>query len=207
MVMQTLHRTVPNSVGTIDPQKTEYCTCGREIARLPLSKGLEAIVHQEDAIKLAGRKYYADVNRTRKDNSQLIYARRRATRKTAPRLHEEIAQLHGVNTKGKQIDHGNGDTLDNRWICNLRVLTHAENVHNQPPRRGKPIAYKGISKEGDFYVVKLTVDGETKRIGSFETLDEARVYYNWRAFQERGPVAWLNSIEEVQSEVRSEVAA
>jgi hypothetical protein len=57
MVMQTLHRTVPNSVGTIDrsnAQKTEYCTCGRPIARLPLSKGLEAIVHQEDALKLQG---------------------------------------------------------------------------------------------------------------------------------------------------------
>jgi len=201
MVMQTLHRTVPNSVGTIDrsnAQKTEYCTCGRLIARLPLSKGLEAIVHQEDALKLAGRKYYADVNRTRPDKSQLVYARRRADRHTAPRLHEEIAQLHGVSTRGKQIDHANGDTLDNRWICNLRVVTHAENVQNHPPRRGKAIAHKGISKEGEFYVAKFRVNGETKRLGSFKTLEEAIVRYNWEVLQKTGPIGRLNSIEPVQ---------
>lgn len=168
-------------------------------------------MHEADAIALGKAKFYADVNRTRKaDGSQLIYARRRVDRKKAERLHEAIARLHGAETKGKQIDHGNGNTLDNRWGCNLRVVTHQENVHNQPAQRGRAIAYKGVVKRGDYFAAQIRVDGETKCLGTFSTPEEAAIRYNWEIVRLTGAIGRLNEIKEtteVQTEVRSEVAA
>jgi hypothetical protein len=60
------------------------------------------------------------------------------------------------------------------------------------------IAHKGISKEGEFYVAKFRANGETKRLGSFKTLEEAIVRYNWEVLQKTGPIGRLNSIEQVQ---------
>jgi hypothetical protein len=66
---------------------------------------------------------------------------------------------------------------------------------------------QGHLEEGEFYVAKFRANGETKRLGSFKTLEEAIVRYNWEVLQKTGPIGRLNSIEEVQNEVRSEVAA
>lgn len=44
---------------------------------------------------------------------------------------------------GVEVDHINGNTLDNRR-CNLRFATRAEQNYNRGPRRGLSSKYKGV---------------------------------------------------------------
>lgn len=48
--------------------------------------------------------------------------------------------------KGKEIDHINGDKLDNR-ICNLACVTHVENMNN-------PITLRKLSKPRTYHKKK-----------------------------------------------------
>lgn len=78
-----------------------------------------------------------------------------------------------------EIDHINGDGLDNRW-CNLRECTKGQNNANMRKRRGTRSGFKGVS----FYKLglknwraRITVDGREKTIGYFETEELAAQAY------------------------------
>jgi len=199
MVMQTLHRTVPNPVGTIDRsnvEKTEYCPkCGKAIVRIPLTLDKFAIIHAEDLDVIEGRKFSADENQRNVNGKQLYYAR---DRRTGDRMHRLIAAKHVEDLTGLQVDHKSTDTLDNRWECNIRAATPAQNHWNRPPSARNTTGYKGVSAYGDKFLAKIRADGKDIRIGVFATAKEAAAAYNKMAERLRGEFAWLNSIESEQ---------
>lgn len=110
---------------------------------------------------------------------------------------------------GKQIDHVNGNTFDNRK-CNLRRATHQENGWNKGKpkggRFGKPASqYKGvsrcISRDGTVYwrvIIKLTAKGVVPakfvRLGPFNSEIAAARAYNEEIVKHRGEFAWVNPI-------------
>jgi len=103
------------------------------------------------------------------------YARRR---KPGPRnqnnhllMHREL--LHCSKTQ--EIDHKNGNGLDNRR-SNLRKVTHQQNVRN----RTGPIN-KGVSKIGNKFRARISLDGEKQHIGIFDTQQQAIRAYQQRA--------------------------
>lgn len=69
-----------------------------------------------------------------------------------------------------QIDHINGDRLDNR-MANLREVTHAENMLNQGPRKNNKSGVVGVSwsKAGG----KWQANGPRQYIGTFSTFELA----------------------------------
>lgn len=71
----------------------------------------------------------------------------------------------------KLIDHVNGNPLDNRWL-NLRLATHSQNGHNKKVTKSNSTGVKGVSKSknGKF---KATIN-----LGSFNTVEEAKVVYD-----------------------------
>lgn len=94
--------------------------------------------------------------------------------------------MHRVITgvaDGLQIDHIDGDGLNNRRE-NLREVTHAQNMQNRkPPKHGKS-PYRGVqvgNKPGKWRA-RVRVNGVTHRLGTFDDeLEAARVAAEFRA--------------------------
>jgi len=98
-----------------------------------------------------------------------------------------------------KVDHINGDSLDNRRL-NLRVCSHAANLHNIGKRRdGTTSEYKGVwlNKRTGHYESAITSEGHTYYIGSkFPNQELAALAYNHKAIEVYGEFAYLNVIPE-----------
>lgn len=82
---------------------------------------------------------------------------------------------HGAVPEGMQVDHCNGDKLDNR-ILNLRLVTASQNQQNQHgPKRGSTSGHKGIDWRRDYgkWRVRITIDRDSIHVGTFSDLDDA----------------------------------
>jgi hypothetical protein len=94
-------------------------------------------------------------------------------RKTVARLHRIILGItHGDTSI--EIDHRNGDPLDN-CRANLRPLDHAENMANRSgPTSLNKSGYRGVfyDKARDKWVANIMVRGKARR-ARFETVEEA----------------------------------
>lgn len=85
---------------------------------------------------------------------------------------------------GKDVDHINGDTLDNRRQ-NLRICTHKENTHNAKLSRANKSGYKGVyfSTERNKYRAGITLNGIYKHIAYANTAEEAARLYDVAAIR------------------------
>jgi len=106
--------------------------------------------------------------------------------------------LHRFITKcppDKEVDHINGDGLDNRRI-NLRICSHAENHRNLAKRAPETASspFKGVcwDAERGKWMAKILADGHTKFLGRFDSGGEAAVAYDIEAEKIFGEFARLN---------------
>lgn len=94
---------------------------------------------------------------------------------------------------GMQVDHRNGDGLDNRR-ANLRLATASQNRGNMrlPPRNTS--GYKGVSwdKARAKWVARISANGRYRCLGRFDDPWEAAQTYNAAAIEYWGEFAWLN---------------
>lgn len=95
--------------------------------------------------------------------------------------------------KNKQIDHINGDKMDNRKE-NLRLCSGGENARNQPPTKGK---YKGVhfAKLHRKWCAQITKNYKCIHIGLFKCQHCAAKAYNNKATQLHREFAYLNEVE------------
>jgi len=110
-------------------------------------------------------------------------------KKTTVTMHRLIMNIPRKN--GLSVDHINHDGLDNRK-CNLRVVTHAENMRNTRLRTDSSTGYKGVQKSRDKFMAMLTCHGKTHYIGSFDTPLEAALARDKVAIEVHGEFALLN---------------
>ncbi len=100
---------------------------------------------------------------------------------------------------GVQVDHINGDGLDNRRE-NLRVCTVAENARNSKPRLGTVSRFKGVAltRGGKKFCAQIhaPITGQKKHLGTFDTEIEAAKAYNAAAIQAYGEFARINQFDE-----------
>jgi hypothetical protein len=95
---------------------------------------------------------------------------------------------YGAIPDGMQIDHVNGDRQDNR-ICNLRIATHTDNVHNQRTEHSNnKLGVLGVSRSpgAKTYVAQIQVNGKKISLGRYPSVDTARAAY-LRAKEELHP--------------------
>ena len=84
------------------------------------------------------------------------------------------ARTHGKKQKGMQIDHINGDILDNR-VENLRIATYAENQCNAKKRVDNTSGVKGVCwKKGlNKWYAQIKHNKELLYLGVFKDKKEA----------------------------------
>jgi hypothetical protein len=96
-------------------------------------------------------------------------------------LHRALMNLHYGD--GREIDHINGDGLDNRR-GNLRIVNHAQNLQNQRKQANRSSRYRGVSlyKRDGVWVAQMKLNGVRHYLGRYRTEDEAgAVSAAWRA--------------------------
>lgn len=152
---------------------------------IPLTQGKHAIVDAADYEWLAQWKWSADKAR------DTYYARTRINGH-----HMRLHRLLLGDPKSMQIDHINGNPLDNRR-CNLRICLNKENSRNCKKRGNRSSKYKGVSwwKRNSCWRVQITVDYVNYHIGYFPTEITAAKAYNAAALEHFGEFARLNAID------------
>lgn len=96
--------------------------------------------------------------------------------------HPELQQTRPIflhqfltNANGKDVDHENNDTLDNRK-SNLRIVVESNNSKNRKGRnKNNKSGYRNVTwnKADGKWIVQLQISGKNKRLGSFDDVHEA----------------------------------
>lgn len=150
----------------------EIQICG-DVAFVPLTQGLVAIIDASDAPLAAFHNWCATINKS------VTYAVRSAS-KDEPN-HRARILLHRVIMSAPDdllVDHINGDGLDCRR-ANMRLATFAENARNQRRRITNTSGFKGVSyvKESGKWQARIRFAGARENLGYFATREEASAAY------------------------------
>lgn len=133
--------------------------------RVPLTRGLTAVIDEADAERVRARKWNAQ------KGGHTWYAYTMVRREGVQRslsMHRFILEVGD----DELIDHRNGDGLDNRR-ANLRSCSHAENLRNQRKRDDATSRFKGVHRAANGrWRVEIEQNGERLTLGTF--LDEER---------------------------------
>ena len=150
---------------------------------IPLTKGKEAIVSDSDYEWLSQHSWHAHsegyaVGRLRGQGESKVFMHRAIT--------EPLA--------GREVDHINGDRLDNRRE-NLRLVTRSQQNMNQSPRGGSS-RFKGVSWfcHQDIWQAKIKIDGKQIHLGHYSIEEDAARAYNEAAREMFGEFALLNDL-------------
>ena len=156
----------------------------REIA---LTQGKVALVDDEDYERVAELSWYAGKTQNK------WYAMRQHRRADGSYytlyLHRFI-----MGHPDLHVDHKDGNTFDCRR-GNLRLATRSQNRTNAKMRTDNTTGYRGVfwEKDREKWTAKIAVNGSIqRRIGSFDTAEEAAVAYDAEAKKLHGEFARLN---------------
>lgn len=155
-----------------------------DMKKIPLTRGKYAIVDDEDYVYLSqfswhdgGR--YAIRHTSRKDGHRPVW------------MHREII---GVS-KGKHVDHINGDCYDNRRT-NLRLATSSQNNQNAKIRKDNTTGYKGVcyrAKSRD-YVAYININGKRIHLKTYRNLEDAIVARKTAELKYHGAFAYQRRV-------------
>ena len=87
-----------------------------------------------------------------------------------------------------EIDHINGDKLDNR-IGNLRLASRGQNATNATAQKSSRTGLRGVHYHRDAkrYRAQLSKNGKTTSLGYFDTPEQAHAAYLNAARKVHGP--------------------
>jgi hypothetical protein len=149
---------------------------------IPLTRGLAAKVSPIDYDHLVKWKWYAN----RGGRGGLRWHAKRGMGKLYMSMHRQILGA----ASGVEVDHINGDPLDNRRE-NLRVANRSQNMANIPPR--SKTGFKGVhrTKSGRFQVC-IRHNWKLLHLGTFDCPSAAARAYDAKAKELFGEFARPN---------------
>jgi hypothetical protein len=136
--------------------------------KIKLTQNKFALVDDEDYEKLNQYSWYAEKGR------YTYYAARTDKLKKKIRIHRFIMNP----TSNLQIDHINGNGLDNRKE-NLRICTHQQNQYNKKLSKNNSSGIKGVhwDKSRNKWRAKIKINNKEKYLGRFKDRIEAKEVY------------------------------
>lgn len=148
-----------------------------------------AVVDDDDFQRVS--KYKWSLRKENKTNNT-FYVRSMTFKKRG----DNATLLHRLITNapdGYDVDHANGNGLDNRR-GNLRVCTHQMNGANQKTPKHNTTGFKGVSGKGNKFRAYIKVNYKQVYLGTFSTAIEAANAYNLGAQKYFGEFAKLNQL-------------
>ena len=112
-------------------------------------------------------------------------------------MHREIINAPA----GMQIDHINGNGLDNRK-ANLRLCNNAQNQQNRRKRSRATSLFKGVGWHDNRWRARITVNGKQIEIGRFKSEFLAAEAYDQKAIELFSEFANLNFPSQKQKLLR-----
>ena len=92
-------------------------------------------------------------------------------------LHHLVWLFERNEWPAKNLDHIDGDKLNNKF-CNLRLADQKENNQNlRKPHRDSKTGFLGVSKKRNKFVAKICKLGKKQVLGIFNTAEEAHERY------------------------------
>jgi len=159
--------------------------------KIKLTQGKFALVDDADFDWLNQWKWYAQKQRN------TFYA----VRNVRVGLKQKIVKMHrlilGLDfDDGRQGDHINMDTLDNRR-ANLRIAIHAQNQRNRGRNANNTSGYKGVywNKQKKKWRAYIKVNGKQKYLGYFDDPIKAARAYDEAAKKHHKEFAQMNQME------------
>lgn len=145
-----------------------------QAAEIPLTRGRVAIVDADVLPELSGYNWRAIVDNRDRGSCYAVADVRTGGKKITVTMHRLIMKA----AKGVQVDHRNGDGLDNRR-SNLRLATIQQNSFNRGPNRNNKSGYKGVywGESSHKWYAQIKINGHKRTIGFFEDKREAWMAY------------------------------
>ncbi len=153
---------------------------------ISLTRGVSAVVDDDDYEKLSQYNWQARVQ---------TYTGLFRAKRTGKEKEVDMARQIMNCPDGLEVDHINGDLLDNRK-CNLRICTHQENMRNRRLQKNNTTGYRGVSyaSRDGIYTAQIYLNRKCIRLGRFKTPDAAAIAYNDAAKIHYGEFAKLNDV-------------
>lgn len=149
--------------------------------KIKLIHGGTAIIDDVDYQNVKDIRWYADKHRNKHYATGCLHSK-----------HIRMHQIIMGKKEGFEIDHINGDGLDNRR-SNLRFVTHSQNLMNFKSKR----IFRGVywSEEKKKWRVYICLNYKTTFCGYFKDKNQAALAYNKKAIELFGEFATLNTIK------------
>ncbi len=157
---------------------------------IDLNQGQQTIIDDEDWDKVNHINWCADKD-TANPGKYYVRGLNKATNKKV-RLHRYLSNA----PKGMEVDHINGNTLDNRK-CNLRICTKSQNQMNRGKTKKNKSGYKGVSwcTSCNGWKAYLWTGEKNLYLGLFSFKKEAALAYNRASIKHHGEFAYVNKIK------------
>jgi hypothetical protein len=154
--------------------------------QIKLTKGMTAIVDDEDYERLSSFKWFFMGNKYAARNIRCDNGKQRPLW-----MHREIINA----SEGMQVDHINGNKLDNRRE-NLRLCTQSQNLGNRTYSGDFSSKYKGVSfsKKRNKWTSGIRINTKRIYLGLYEDEVVAANAYNHAARRLFGEFSLLNDV-------------
>lgn len=147
---------------------------------LPLTKGKFAVIDAVDYPLISNISWNA-VRKGPNHTHWYACGRPKGVKNATSYMHRVITGA----PKGMEVDHKRGSGLDNRRE-NMRVCTHKQNLQNKRSHKGRLIGVEVVE------CGKIIARFDGRRIGTFNTPEEAGRAWDAKAREVRGEFAYQN---------------
>lgn len=150
-------------------------------------KGLLVDIDEEDAEFVQSHTWYIDQQDAQRCGLYYFVTNMYVgNKRVKQKMHRLLAGC--ISGDGNVVDHKDGNTLNNTK-SNLRICTAKENSRNARTPKTNKSGKKGVRFRNNRYEANIKVDGKTRYIGIYDTMEEAYEAYCGMAIMHFGAFA------------------